>query len=280
MWATSVIFSSFFLCRPFAFNWDQTIPGGSCGNQVLSYQITGVLNLLTDVVVLLLPMPYIWKLQLRLSRKIALTATFSVGVFVCALSILRIVSLSTLNYKDITYNIPQALIWGTLEPELGIILACVPICRPIFMRDRSVNGSGSGSGNTSNSSYSYSYRCKKHSRGIPSSTPTPNNSASSRSFGASRKEFELLGDEVLNPTGRGYGAATRRADLEAYPLNNMSTGSTSRPDLQAQIETLRTCSRRSSGENNDAKYWGLYPHVTERATLSLPPDAWLSPPER
>ena len=88
MWASAVILSSFLLCRPFAFNWDQTIPGGKCSNQVLSYQITGVLNLVTDVVVLLLPMPYIWNLQLRLSRKFALTALFSVGIL-CVSTILK-----------------------------------------------------------------------------------------------------------------------------------------------------------------------------------------------
>ncbi|KAL2192563.1 hypothetical protein P885DRAFT_82101 [Corynascus similis CBS 632.67] len=60
MWALATTLMGFLMCRPFAFNWDQTIPEGRCGNQVLSYQITGALNLVTDVIVLSLPMPYLY----------------------------------------------------------------------------------------------------------------------------------------------------------------------------------------------------------------------------
>lgn len=78
-WALATILSGFFICRPFALNWDQTLDG-SCGDQVLSYLITGSMNLVTDVVVLLLPLPYLWSLQLRLYKKLVLLATFSMGI--------------------------------------------------------------------------------------------------------------------------------------------------------------------------------------------------------
>lgn len=32
LWRLSVILCGFLLCQPFAFNWDQTIPGGRCGD--------------------------------------------------------------------------------------------------------------------------------------------------------------------------------------------------------------------------------------------------------
>jgi hypothetical protein len=55
-------------------------PGGHCGNQVLSYQITGALNLVTDLMVLAMPMRHLWKLEMRPSQKIPLMCAFAVGL--------------------------------------------------------------------------------------------------------------------------------------------------------------------------------------------------------
>lgn len=75
----ATILGALLQCRPFAYNWDQTIPGGHCGNQVLSYEITGTLNVLLDVVTLMLPMPYLAALEMSMSKKLILIATFAVG---------------------------------------------------------------------------------------------------------------------------------------------------------------------------------------------------------
>jgi hypothetical protein len=80
MWALTTILMGLFICQPFAFNWDQTIPGGKCGNQVLSYKVTGALNLVTDATVLFLPMPYLYNLNLALYKKLVLMVTFAVGL--------------------------------------------------------------------------------------------------------------------------------------------------------------------------------------------------------
>jgi hypothetical protein len=77
-WAIATILAGFLICRPFAMNWDQTIKG-HCGNQVASFQGTGVVNLLTDLVVLALPMPYLSRLNLTLYKRLVLMGVFSVG---------------------------------------------------------------------------------------------------------------------------------------------------------------------------------------------------------
>ncbi|OCK85738.1 hypothetical protein K432DRAFT_286131 [Lepidopterella palustris CBS 459.81] len=132
LWCISVILCSFLLCRPFAFNWDQTIPGGHCGNQILSYELTGTFNICTDVMVLCLPLPVIWNLQMRTANKIGLIGVFAVGFFACIVSIIRLVTLVHLSYADITHSVPEALIWSMLEPAMGITLACLPIIRPLL----------------------------------------------------------------------------------------------------------------------------------------------------
>lgn len=66
-------------CQPFAYNWDQTIPGGHCGDQILSYKITGSLNVTLDVITLILPLPYLATLEMAIYQKLVLIATFTVG---------------------------------------------------------------------------------------------------------------------------------------------------------------------------------------------------------
>jgi len=141
LWGISVFLTVFFICRPFAYNWDSSIPGGTCGNSILSYTVLGALNLTTDLMVIALPMPYIWSLDLRTPSKIGLTCTFMVGIGASIFSILRIASLTTVSESDFLFDIPQPLMWGELEPALGITLACVPLLRPLFIRDRTLKGS-------------------------------------------------------------------------------------------------------------------------------------------
>jgi hypothetical protein len=80
-WALATVLSGSLICRPFALNWDQTLDG-TCGDQVLSYTITGSLNLVTDVVVFMLPMPYLWGLQLKLYKKVVLIINIRNGTLV------------------------------------------------------------------------------------------------------------------------------------------------------------------------------------------------------
>ena len=78
-WWLSVILEEFLLCRPFAFNWNRGIIGGTCGDLEAAYIAAGVINLCTDLIVLCLPIPMLWGLQLPLQTRIALLGVFGVG---------------------------------------------------------------------------------------------------------------------------------------------------------------------------------------------------------
>jgi hypothetical protein len=79
-WSIMVVLTAFVLCQPVAFNWDNTIPGGKCADQPSAFLAIGILDLLVDLMVLVLPLPMIWSLQLPLGNKIALFAIFGVGI--------------------------------------------------------------------------------------------------------------------------------------------------------------------------------------------------------
>ncbi|KAI1340025.1 hypothetical protein F5Y15DRAFT_61891 [Xylariaceae sp. FL0016] len=132
LWALATILSCFLICQPFAYNWDLAIPGGYCGNSIISWTATGILNIITDMIVLMLPMPYLWGLELELFKKLVLMATFGVGLFTCIISIIRVKLLSGVDFADVTYTISNAVLFSALEPCLAITLACVPVLRPLL----------------------------------------------------------------------------------------------------------------------------------------------------
>lgn len=78
-WTVGTILTDFLMCRPFAYRWDHTIPGGSCGNQAISFTVTGVINLVTNVIVLVIPMPLLYKLQIARYKKTMLIFIFGLA---------------------------------------------------------------------------------------------------------------------------------------------------------------------------------------------------------
>lgn len=49
---------------------------------------------------------------------------------------MRIASISEVDYSDLTFNVPKALILSSLEPSLGVTLACIPLLRPLLGRSK------------------------------------------------------------------------------------------------------------------------------------------------
>ncbi|KAL8679485.1 MAG: hypothetical protein Q9224_002180 [Gallowayella concinna] len=133
-WAISVFLETFLLCRPFAYNWDPTIKDFTCGNRNAAYIGAGSLNIVTDLMVLMLPIPMVWNLQIPRRNKAILTAVFGMGLFVCIVSILRLISLLTVSYSDITWTVTDPLLWSMLEPCVGVTCACIPLMRPLLSR--------------------------------------------------------------------------------------------------------------------------------------------------
>ncbi|KAJ0117535.1 integral membrane protein [Diaporthe amygdali] len=133
MWMVSVVLETFLLCRPLAFNWDTTIDG-VCGDRNAVFVIAGVTNMVTDFMVLLLPVPCIWKLQMPVGQKIGLLLVFCMGILITAISIVRLQSLMVISFEDPTWTLPMGLLWTVLEPELAIINANLPLMRRFFAK--------------------------------------------------------------------------------------------------------------------------------------------------
>ncbi|MCJ1388536.1 hypothetical protein MMC18_001383 [Xylographa bjoerkii] len=129
----SILLETFLLCMPFVYNWDKTIQG-TCGNQTLALLMIGSANLIIDAIIVVLPLPLLWRLQLPVWKKIGLLAMFSLGAFTCVVTLLRIIRIENTNLADTDPTISGAVIaqWSILEPTLAIVNSCFPTIRPVL----------------------------------------------------------------------------------------------------------------------------------------------------
>ena len=74
------IVTSLRLCQPIAYAWDRTI-AGSCGDLATTELAAAAFNMGLDVVIVLLPLPVIWRLQVIKQKKIGVTVTFTLGLW-------------------------------------------------------------------------------------------------------------------------------------------------------------------------------------------------------
>ncbi|PVH68619.1 hypothetical protein DL98DRAFT_375249, partial [Cadophora sp. DSE1049] len=128
-------FTNVFSCTPIARSWDLSITSGSCINRPIFYFANAGLNIGTDCVMLILPIPMLWNLQMPRRQKAGLIGVFMAGSFVCIVSIIRLKYLfPLLKNPDITWAVVPALVWCTIEIDVGIICACLPTLKPVLRR--------------------------------------------------------------------------------------------------------------------------------------------------
>jgi hypothetical protein len=92
-------------------------------------------NIVTDILVAILPLPFLNQLQLPKRQRIALMVVFALGGFTCIISILRLQSLLVfLHNSDISWHNPLAAIWSSLEVNIGILCSCLPTLKAMVSR--------------------------------------------------------------------------------------------------------------------------------------------------
>ena len=82
-WAIMTILFAFLICLPLDYNWKMFSlkpTSGNCGNLLSGFTAVGVVDILTDLSILILPLPMIWRLQLPNRNKMALAIILGLGI--------------------------------------------------------------------------------------------------------------------------------------------------------------------------------------------------------
>lgn len=77
--AVSDMFAGAFECWPAAYLWDKSIAGGHCDNIPQFYRWGTLPNVFIDLMMLILPQPVVWSLQVPGQVKLGLAVTFLTG---------------------------------------------------------------------------------------------------------------------------------------------------------------------------------------------------------
>jgi hypothetical protein len=156
---TVLTFLNIFQCRPIraAFSNDD----GTCIDVVPLYLASAPINILTDLAILLLPLPILTRLRMEFRQKVALVATFTVGAFVTIVDVVRIAYLQEALREEVLaasqegadaglasidprpdntrpdnfiYHVSFSLMWSAVEVSVGLMCCCVLVLKPLVMK--------------------------------------------------------------------------------------------------------------------------------------------------
>ncbi|OSS46302.1 hypothetical protein B5807_08638 [Epicoccum nigrum] len=120
-------------CRNFKQNWQiYPDPGNHCQPAIsrIDLYVTVVLNVLTDIYLLSIPIPMLWKASLEIKKKLSLIVIFGGGVFVMMAGILR----CALIIKDPINGAQAAGSWAVRETFVAVVIGNVPMIYSLTRR--------------------------------------------------------------------------------------------------------------------------------------------------
>ncbi|KAL8665663.1 MAG: hypothetical protein Q9168_007657 [Polycauliona sp. 1 TL-2023] len=124
----------FFQCQPVAKLWNPILEG-HCVKVVDLYLWNTILNVSTDFLVLIVPIPMLRKLQVGTRQKWVLASLFGVGSLTCILSAVRTYYIAILLHQpDTSWNVPTSTSLIVAECNLSVICGCLMVLRPFVRR--------------------------------------------------------------------------------------------------------------------------------------------------
>lgn len=128
------IFILIFSCKPISASWDIAVAErATCLHRKYVHLGLSMPNIITDIALVILPVPYVLKLNAPMAQRVVLAGIFTLGIFVCVVSIVRLKFLShtAKNPKDFTFGLREVNLWSLVEVNTGLACACLPSLRPL-----------------------------------------------------------------------------------------------------------------------------------------------------
>lgn len=210
LWTTAFFLARVFACGShFTAFWTN---GASIAKFCGPYQDIelgfAISDVITDLMVLATPLHFIWTLQMNITQKIVITFIFLLGLLSTASGIVRLAFLiingfeTKPGFRDVIGIDTVVLAWSQVEAGIGVLAACLPTLRPLFM--------GKAPESLINSLRS---ALSLHSLGSSGRRRTESNNNNSATNGSGVEDTSKLVYDASNP---GMNTEVTR-DLEAQP---------------------------------------------------------------
>jgi fucose permease len=145
-------FMNVFQCMPVQAAWNANYKGSTkCIPLLTEFICAAPVNIVTDLAILALPIPVLTGMRLPSRQKTILVITFTLGIFVAVVDVVRVYYLQQAiadaptktisdpssrfgGQSDFAYNASLALMWSAVEVNVGITCACIPTLKPLVLR--------------------------------------------------------------------------------------------------------------------------------------------------
>ncbi|KAJ4396037.1 hypothetical protein N0V93_000253 [Gnomoniopsis smithogilvyi] len=141
-----------FQCRPVQAAFSLDSGHTQCIPLLTEFICSAPVNIVTDLAILALPIPVLTGMRLPKRQKYILVFTFSLGVFVTIVDVVRIYylqqAITTMpstatssdpsaifgDSPDFAWNASLSLMWSAVEVNVGMICACIPTLKPLIIK--------------------------------------------------------------------------------------------------------------------------------------------------
>lgn len=145
-------FMNIFQCKPIDAAWNSNFNDKTnCVPLLTEFICSSPVNIVTDLAILALPIPVLTGMRLPSRQKSILVLTFTVGVFVTVVDVIRIYYLQQAitevptgssddpaarfgGQADFAWNASLSLMWSAVEVNVGMMCACVPTLKPLVLK--------------------------------------------------------------------------------------------------------------------------------------------------
>ncbi|OLN85644.1 L-fucose-proton symporter 2 [Colletotrichum chlorophyti] len=140
-----------FQCRPVQAAWEVWRDTSQCIPLLTEFICSAPINIVTDLAILALPIPVLTGMRLPPRQKIILVLTFTLGIFVTIVDVVRIYYLQQAitsrsltsstdpgnhfgGTPDFAWNSSLSFMWSAVEVNVGMACACIPTLKPLIIK--------------------------------------------------------------------------------------------------------------------------------------------------
>ncbi|GIJ87376.1 hypothetical protein Asppvi_006282 [Aspergillus pseudoviridinutans] len=194
---------------------------------VISICYSTAVDILTDLMIMYLPLRILWKTKMNLHQKLGLATVFCLGFIIIAAAIIRAVAITGKAYSD-----QAALaVWGIAESSISMIVGCLPPFKTFITSHSS----------SANYNYNYNYnsseRAANHYNRSASSARIKRRSATTTSWSGlpiplqdrnlnayQNLEYEIQGKHDVHIAGGVNVRAVRPPEISRLSLSEDDSG--------------------------------------------------------
>ncbi|OJD19057.1 hypothetical protein AJ78_00929 [Emergomyces pasteurianus Ep9510] len=104
--------------------------------QLASLYYSFAVDVITDIMIMALPVKLLWSLQLPLVQKASLGGLFSIGFVCIAMATTRVIQIGSKANNNSTPSSSWLAFWGILETGIAVIIGCLPAVAIIYRKER------------------------------------------------------------------------------------------------------------------------------------------------